>query len=262
MNGSDFMKLSLAIYFILFIIYSVLGWAMETLFCYYKTKKLINRGFLIGPICPIYGLGAAAIIFFLSKYREDIFVLFVMGAFICSLLEYLTSYIMEKLFKARWWDYSDKKFHLNGRVCAQNTIAFGIMGVLLVSFINPFIVNMIEKLGRVTINSIAIVLVVLLLVDLIVSFKIISGFTKAASSIKKDSTEEITKKVREILVKRGGLYKRLVSAFDFEASSKLIRDITSRIRDEAKKTVSEVSKVTKEKMGKRKNRNRDVNGSK
>ena len=256
------MKLSLAIYFILFIIYSVIGWAMESLFCYYKTKKLVNRGFLIGPVCPIYGLGGAAIIFFLSKYEKDIFVLFIMGAFICSALEYFTSFIMEKIFKARWWDYSDKKFNLNGRVCAENTIAFGILGVLLVSFVNPFVVSIIEKFSRVTINSIAIVLAVLLFIDVIISFKIIKGFTKAAYSIKKDSTEEITKRVREILVKRGGLYKRLVSAFDFKASSKLIKDITSRIRDEAKQKIDEVSKVTKEKLNKRRNRNRDVNGSK
>ncbi len=256
------MKLSLAIYFILFIIYSVIGWAMESLFCFYKTKKLVNRGFLIGPVCPIYGLGAAAIVFFLSKYKEDLFTLFIMGAFICSALEYFTSYIMEKLFKARWWDYSDKKFNLNGRVCAENTIAFGVLGVILVSFINPFVVNNIEKLSRVTINSIAIMLAVILILDIIVSFKIIKGFTKAAYSIKKDSTEEITKRVREILIKRGGLYKRLVSAFDFKASSKLILDFTSRIRDEAKQKIDEVSKETRETIKKIKKRNSDRNGSK
>ena len=262
MNGSDFMKLSLAIYFILFVIYSVAGWIMESLFCFYKTKKLVNRGFLIGPLCPIYGLGCAAIIFFLSKYKEDLFVLFVMAAFICSVLEYFTSFIMEKLFKARWWDYSEKKFNLNGRVCAENTVAFGVLGVLMVSFINPFVVNIIEKFNRITINSVAIILAVVLFVDVIISFKIIKGFTKAASSIKKDSTEEITKRVREILIKRGGLYKRLVSAFDFKASSKLILDFTSRIKDEAIKKVEVVGKVTKETIKKTRKRKSDINDNK
>ena len=235
------MKLSLAMYFILFIFYSVAGWAMESLFCFYKTKKLVNRGFLIGPLCPIYGFGSIAFIFLLSKYENDLLVIFVMAAFICTILEYYTSYIMEKLFKARWWDYSDKLFHINGRVCAENTVAFGILAILVIKYINPFILRGLTPLSRITVNSIAIVLAVILLVDMIVSLKVINGFTKVASSVNKDSTEEITKRVREILTKRGGLYKRLVSAFNFKASSKLLLEITTRIKDEAVKQVGNAS---------------------
>ena len=245
------MKLSLAMYFVLFVIYSFVGWLLETSFCFYKTKKLVDRGFLIGPVCPIYGLGCAAIIFFLSRYKNDIVTLFVMAAVICTILEYVTSYIMEKLFKARWWDYSDKKFNINGRVCGENTIAFGLLAVLMVNFINPFVVGILSHFSRIQINSIAIVLSVLLLADCIVSFKIINGFKKTASSVRKDSTEEITKRVREILIERGGFYKRLVSAFDFEASSKLILDLTTRIRIDAIK-----------KAQLKKNRNSDKNDSK
>ena len=227
------MKLSFGMYFILFIIYSFVGWFLETFFCFYKTKKLVNRGFLIGPVCPIYGIGCAAIIFFLSRYDKDIITLFVMAAVICTILEYFTSYIMEKLFKARWWDYSNKKFNINGRVCGENTIAFGVLAVLMIRYINPFVVGILDKLSRIQINSIAVILAVLLLTDCIMSFRIINGFKKTASSVKKDNTEEITKRVREILIKRGGFYKRLVSAFDFEASSKLILDFTTRIRVDA-----------------------------
>ncbi len=227
------MKLSLAMYFILFIIYSTAGWFLETMYCFYKTKKLVNRGFLIGPVCPIYGLGCAAIIFFLSRYKNDTITLFVMAAVICTILEYLTSYIMEKLFKARWWDYSDKKFNIDGRVCGENTLAFGILAVLVVNFVNPFVVGILNKFSVIQINSIAIVLAVLLFTDCFMSFRIINGFKKTANSVKKDNTEEITNKVREILIKRGGFYKRLVSAFDFEASSKLILDFTTRIRLDA-----------------------------
>ncbi len=244
------MKLSLAMYFILFIIYSTVGWFLETMFCFYKTKKLVNRGFLIGPVCPIYGIGCAAIIFFLSRYKNDVVTLFVMAAVICTILEYLTSYIMEKLFKARWWDYSDKKFNVNGRVCGENTIAFGLLAVLMVRYINPFVLSILNHLSRIQINSIAIILSVLLFTDCLMSFRIINGFKKTASSVKKDSTEEITKKVREILVKRGGFYKRLVSAFDFEASSKLILDLTTRIRIDAIK-----------KAQLKKDRNSDKNGT-
>ncbi len=248
--------------FLFFFFYSIFGWFMEVILSFIKSKKFINRGFLIGPYCPIYGFGALLITFLLRKYSDDIVALFCLGMILSALLEYYTSFLLEKIFKARWWDYSDKKFNLNGRVCAENTIAFGVLGVILVSFINPFVVNNIEKLSRVTINSIAIMLAVILILDIIVSFKIIKGFTKAAYSIKKDSTEEITKRVREILIKRGGLYKRLVSAFDFKASSKLILDFTSRIRDEAKQKIDEVSKETRETIKKIKKRNSDRNGSK
>lgn len=245
------MKLSLAIYFVLFVIYSFCGWLLETTFCFYKTKKLVNRGFLIGPVCPIYGLGSVGIIFFFSRYEKDIVTLFVMAAVLCTILEYLTSYIMEKLFKARWWDYSNKKFNVNGRVCGENTIAFGILAILMIKFVNPFVLNLLDKLSRVQVNSIAIVLAVLLFTDFVMSYKIISGFKKTAKSIRKDSTEEITKKVREILIERGGLYKRLVSAFDFEASSKLILDFTTRIRVDAIKKAQAL-----------KDRNRDQNDTK
>ena len=103
---------NLCFYFVLFLIYSFIGWLMEISFTLYKDKTLVNRGFLMGPYCPIYGCGCILIILLLKRYLNDFIVLFIMSMVICSILEYLTSYIMEKLFKARWWDYSKKKFNI------------------------------------------------------------------------------------------------------------------------------------------------------
>ena len=212
-----------------------MGWCMEMMVCYYASKKWVNRGFLIGPICPIYGYGCLIITILLKRYLDDPIVLFVMAVVLCCILEYFTSYLMEKLFKARWWDYSDRKFNLNGRICLENAVLFGVLGLLLSYIINPFVVRMLGFVPTMVFNIFAIILLIVFLVDNIISLKIISGFTKVAKTIRKDSTEEITKKVKEILVKQGYLYKRLVSAFNFQASEKLINDIKSKIKHETLK---------------------------
>lgn len=234
------MNLSLPILFLLFIIYSVLGWMMEVVVVFFSTKKLVDRGFLIGPVCPIYGVGCILIVLLLNKYFDDPLVLLVMAMLICSILEYFTGYIMEKLFKARWWDYSDKKFNINGRVCLDNLIAFGFLGLLMVYVINPFFVKILTSIPSIVIYIVAGVLLVIFMVDIVISFTVIKGFGNIASSVKKDSTEEITKKVRELLLARGGLYKRLVSAFNFEASERLLRDIGNKVMTQAEKAKNKI----------------------
>ena len=150
------MKLSLTIYFLLFIIYSIAGWLLEVTCKYIDYKKFINRGFLIGPYCPIYGYGAVFITLALYKYQEDPLVLFIMTVVSCGVLEYLTSWFMEKLFKARWWDYSSRKFNLNGRVCLGTLVPFGVFGIILTYITNPFLVWLLGKANQNILNIIAV----------------------------------------------------------------------------------------------------------
>ena len=110
--------------FLYFIIASFLGYTMEVVKCSINTKKLVNRGFLFGPICPIYGVGFVLITWLLSKYQNDIIILFLMGALITSAVEYYTSYVLELIFHNRWWDYSYRKDNINGRICLKNSILF------------------------------------------------------------------------------------------------------------------------------------------
>ena len=214
--------------FALFIIYSFVGWIIEVLFVFYDTKKLVNRGFLVGPLLPIYGCGSLLMAIFLYRYSNQIITLFVMAVFICSILEYFTSYIMEKLFKLRWWDYSDKRFQINGRVCLENAFLFGILGLLMVLFINPFFNNLLDMIPIMILRIVVGIVFVLFLIDLIVSFYVIKKFGNVAKSVNKDNTAEITKKVREYFIKKGGLYARITKAFDFEASERLIKDVASK----------------------------------
>lgn len=211
-------------YFSLFIAYSLLGWIMEIIWTLITEKKLINRGFLIGPYCPIYGFGCLLLVTLLNRYKGNIVLLFIMSIIICSILEYLTSYIMEKLFKARWWDYSNYKFNLNGRICAETMLPFGILGVLVIYIINPFLIKNIDT------NSIIFtIMIILFITDFSVSFGIILNLKSTMNNVTKDSTEEITKKVREIIIKKSFFHNRLIKAFPtFKTPLDRIKKITNK----------------------------------
>lgn len=197
---------------------------MEVLWALIKEKKIINRGFLIGPYCPIYGVGCLLLTTLLNNYKNNIISLFILSIIICSILEYLTSYIMEKLFKARWWDYNKYKLNINGRICAETMIPFGILGVMVVHYINPFLIKIIN-----TNTIIFTILSVTFIVDICTSFTIISSLKKTMNTVKKDNTEEITKRVREIIKQKSFLQQRLIKAFpDFKSTLELIKKIVDK----------------------------------
>ena len=208
---SEGMSLSLLV--VLFITYSIIGWVIEEIDILILQKKVVNRGFLIGPYCPIYGFGSLFIILFLNKYLDDPIVLFFMTMISCGILEYLTSFIMEKIFKTRWWDYSDEKFNINGRICLETLVLFGIGGLVISYLAQPFIMSILTLIPTNILNIIAIILSIIFIIDNIVSFKIILNFKLVATNIRKDYTEEITAKVREVLKKKSIFSNRLVKAF-------------------------------------------------
>jgi uncharacterized membrane protein len=122
-----------------FFIYSFLGWIMETCYVGILDKKLVNRGFVNGPICTIYGFGALSVYFILKPFQSNLFILFVMGIIVPSILEYFTGWLMEVIFKTTWWDYSNQRFNIKGRVCLLNSIIWGFLTIVLFLFIQPFI---------------------------------------------------------------------------------------------------------------------------
>lgn len=198
--------------FLLFLIYSIIGWIIEVVNNFIFNKKWINRGFLIGPYCPIYGAGSILITLFVSN-DNDIISTFLKSMAICSILEYSTSYIMERMFKTRWWDYSKNKYNINGRICLQTMTLFGIGGVLVVKFLSPLFLYDINLLSPLAINIIAIITAIMFVADIIVSYNIINSFKKIPFTIKRDSTDDITAMVRKVISEKSYLYKRLVSSF-------------------------------------------------
>lgn len=237
-------------WFLLFLLYSVLGYIVEILSVSIRSKKIVlNRGFLIGPYLPIYGIGALIMIFFLQGYEDDLLALFIMGAFYCTLLEYITSLLMEKIFKLRWWDYSQKKFNINGRVCLDNACLFGICSILVIKLIQPFFKRMIYLLPEVITIMLAIILLFIFVIDFIESFFITVRLKKTITKyVRKDATSEIKKEVMNAIRKHTTLTSRLLKAFpnmSYEANKKfmeflqLVFETRQQLRYEKKKKKKE-----------------------
>lgn len=200
-------------YFSLFIIISFLGWICEIIYIFFETKKINNRGFLIGPYCPIYGAVSVIMYFLLEKYQSDLLVLFILSSVICTIAEYLTSYAMEKIFKARWWDYTHMKFNINGRVCLLNSILFGIGTLALFKIILPFLIPLLQKIPTNIFFFISGALLSIFILDLCISCNIIFKFKNTVEIIQKDYTGEISEKVRKVLMEKSYPLRRLVLAF-------------------------------------------------
>lgn len=122
-----------------FIVYSIAGWLCEDVYVGIGKRKFVNRGFLYGPYCPIYGCGALIVLYPLMLLGDHPVLVFFGGMILTSALEYFTSWLMEKLFHEKWWDYSTYKFNINGRVCLLNSTLFGLMSLVVVFGIQPFV---------------------------------------------------------------------------------------------------------------------------
>ena len=213
-------------YFLYCIIYSFAGWLMEVICKFIEQKKFINRGFLIGPICPIYGYGILAIILLIGKNATDILSVFLKAILVCSVLEYLTSYFMEKLFKARWWDYSKRRFNLNGRICLETMLPFGILGTTIIYIIHPLVVKFVDLFSSNLIIIIAIILFVIYLADNIITYIVMNKIKLEIKKQNVDNTELIHKKVIEWLDSNSYLYRHIKSAFPkFRINEKVLKRI-------------------------------------
>ena len=196
-------------FFLYFIIYSFLGWLIEVGCKSIQYKRFVNRGFLLGPICPIYGYGVLFIVLLIGDDTSDILSVFLKSILICSVLEYFTSYFMEKLFKVRWWDYSNNKFNINGRICLETMIPFGLLGTLVVYVIHPLIVRFVNLFSSNMIITIAIVLFIIYILDNILSFNVMNKIKKEIKKYSGDSTEIIKRKVTNWLEANSFLYRHL-----------------------------------------------------
>ena len=254
------MELSLTHYFLLFMIYSVAGWLMEVTCKLIEYKKFVNRGFLIGPYCPIYGAGALLITILLTRFSSNLIILFITAIVLCGILEYFTSYFMEKVFRARWWDYSKRKFNINGRVCLGTLIPFGIFGIIIIYITNPLIIKLFSKFSTNLLNITSGIVFSIFLIDYILSYTVISGFRKTTVQVSKnetqDNTEQITSKVKEILLQQSWGYKRLINAYPkLEAIRIKIKEISNEVKENAvdiKNNITEKAEEVKNNINEKK----------
>lgn len=152
-----------------FFIYSALGWLMESVLFTIKKKRWINRGFLTGPVCPIYGSGALLLLIVLTPMKFSFPLVFLTGSLLATSLEYLTSWLMETLFHARWWDYSRHRFNLHGRICLANSLAWGALSLALIYGLGPLADDMIGLVPQSWRLAGAAVVLLLFLIDLATS---------------------------------------------------------------------------------------------
>lgn len=200
-------------YFLYFIIYSFIGWLMEVVLKSKDEHKFVNRGFLIGPICPIYGFGVLLIILLVGNSKNDLLAVFLKSILVCSVLEYFTSYFMEKLFHARWWDYSKNKYNINGRICLETMLPFGILSTIVIYVVHPLVIKFVSLFSNTLLIILTILFGILFIVDNIVSFNVMFNIKKEFHKIKKDNTDYIKGKVSKWLEENTYLYKRIRYAF-------------------------------------------------
>lgn len=183
------MSTNFYINFLYFIIYSIFGWICEVIFCSVEARKFINRGFLNGPLCPIYGFGALAVIAFLTPFKNSVILVFLLGMLYTSVLEYITSFVMEKLFHSKWWDYSKNKFNINGRVCLLNSILFGLLSVFVIYFFHVQVQNVISHISYLWIQILSISIIIILTVDITVTVQTVIDLNEKMRKLRELSME-------------------------------------------------------------------------
>lgn len=156
-------------YIFCFFVYAFLGYLCEVAYCSICQRKLVNRGYLYMPICPIYGCGAIIILLSMLPISNMWYLVLILGILLTSGLEYLTSYVMELFFHMRWWDYSKRKFNINGRVCLRNSLMFGALVMLVIYGLHPLMIKLMDVIGILAIRVIISILLTGLIIDFIFS---------------------------------------------------------------------------------------------
>lgn len=218
---------------ICFFVYCILGWCCEEVYCFLLSKKWINRGFLYGPYLPIYGSGAMAVVLLLERFLYSPILIFLLGMLVCSILEYIAHWGMEKIFNIKLWDYSTYHFNLNGRICLRNSILFGICSLFVMYVVNVPLLNVVFSLNDIAAYSLSVMIVILLTVDTVLSVIKLNSFKKAMAELEKISKEinarsnEFMKNLAEVEERFKLEHERQKQAFDNERE-KRIRELNDR----------------------------------
>lgn len=237
-------------YIFIFFIFSVIGWLIEVSLKSIQFHRFINRGFLVGPYCPIYGLGALLIVMsneWLGKYDSSNAIIFLSSLLICGIVEYFVSYFLEKFYHARWWDYTNRPMNLHGRIWIGNLILFGIGGLAIVNIFNPLFLSIFYRMDLKYREITAIIIAILMFSDYIVSYFVMKLIKVNVEKSKADNTEDIKQEIKLLASDKNILYERFVNAYPdvkyrTDRIKNRIREIeakTKKIRDEIEREILE-----------------------
>lgn len=244
----DFSLYQLLLYFF---VYSFLGWCMEVIYATYRTNKFINRGFLNGPVCPIYGTGVVIVLLCLTPVKNNVFLLFICSIILTTLLELVTGFVLEKFFHTKWWDYTCQKWNFKGYICVKFSFIWGVICLIVVDILHVGINNLLMKIPYQVGLVLIIIFGTIIIIDLIITILQMAHLTKiskevnmlsAAASVTSEaigktlSSATLTTIEKLELLKKKMENKRIVKAFP-----NLIKTITNKI-DEMKESKKEERK--------------------
>lgn len=197
----------------LYFIYSFIGWCAEVCIAAVHKRKFINRGFVAGPLCPIYGTGAVAFAVFLPDLKDNFFFLFLGGAILASFIEFITGVLLEKIFHKKWWNYSNIRFNFDGYICLRYSLLWGLFAVLLICFANPFLTSLFRMIPHLAGSIILWVLSALLLLDTVCTALALLGMQKKVKrfSAITDGMVQVSGILENAITKR--IQKRMQKAF-------------------------------------------------
>ncbi|MEE1032637.1 MAG: hypothetical protein U0L12_10940 [Ruminococcus sp.] len=213
-----------------FCIYACFGWCVEVAFAAFKERRFINRGFLNGPLCPIYGFGVVAVVTLLQDYKDDFLLLYLMSVVVATALEWVTGFLLEKLFHHRWWDYSDMPMNIQGYVCVPFSIAWGAACVFVVKLVHPAIFKMINWIPPLVGHILLGILLAVMAVDLCVT---VNEILKLNRELKK--MQEITEELQRLSVYLGENISKnvLLSMEKQEYVKEKVDDVKERVEEKA-----------------------------
>ena len=237
-------------YIFIFFIFSVIGWLIEVSLKSIQFHRFINRGFLVGPYCPIYGFGALLIVMsneWIGRYDSSNAIIFLNSVLICGFIEYFVSYFLEKFYHARWWDYTNRPMNLHGRIWIGNLILFGLGGLSIVNIFNPLFLSLFHNLDLRYREIIGIFIVILMSSDYIISYFVMKLIKLNVEKSKADNTDDIKNEIRLLVKDKNVLYNRFINAYPdvkyrTDKIKNMIRKIeaeTKRIRDEIEREILE-----------------------
>ena len=237
---------------LLFFIYSFVGWCVEVAFVAVTSGKVVNRGFLNGPVCPIYGCGMLGVLMALTPIKNSLILLFFGGMIICSAVELFGGWILDKIFHMRWWDYSDNPFNIGGYVCLGFSIMWGMGVVFVVRLVHPPIMALVNKLPKIIGVALICISIILFVVDMIVTLKNLIGIKKSLGQLDKvaQNLNEIGNQIKDVVGNSAIIMAERAEDAGEAAKEKIgdAREFLEDASDMAKEKMEDASVTTKEKF--------------
>lgn len=251
----------ISLLFLYFVIYAFLGWILETVYCSVRERRFVARGFLYGPVCPIYGVGVLMMLCWFAPFTGQPLLFYVIATVCMSAWEYLVAWILETTTHIKYWDYSDRKFNLHGRICLSISLTWGVLAYLVIFWIHPVVAGLVERLSTFTICVADVVLLVLLVSDAAATIRELALLTAMLRKLTQMGEELQV----QLALSRAELSDRLDEAREFlsdrlddakESISDRLDDARESISDkldDAKESISDRLDVAKESISGRLN---------